>query len=195
MQIKLHDPFVIETGIKGDYDFFAPYMDQMEWTDTNKLYAEHGEYQDTMYERKMVHHYIKHINEYDMKLKKFVIKMFKEFGVPTKDWRADSFLTKAEGSMPMHVDGMSKAAFLLPLSENTGPVVCEHNNKNFELTVRDIEVIESALRAKAGRRGMAIAQGDVSTQLHAEMTEIQELLGRIHHQKIWYTPKEFVPGG
>jgi len=25
-------------------------------------------------------------------------------------------------------------------------------NKNFELTVRDIEVIEQALRAKAGRR-------------------------------------------
>jgi translation initiation factor IF-1 len=68
-------------------------------------------------------------------------------------------------------------------------------NKKFELTVRDIEVIESALRAKAGRRGMAIAEGDVSVQLHAEMTEIQELLGRIHHQKVWYTPKEFVPGG
>ena len=68
-------------------------------------------------------------------------------------------------------------------------------NKLFELTIRDIEVIESALRAKAGRRGLAIAQGNVSTQLHEEMTEIQELLGRIHHQKVWYSPKEFVPGG
>lgn len=68
-------------------------------------------------------------------------------------------------------------------------------NKNFELTVRDIEVIESALKAKAGRRGLAIASGTVSTQLHAEMLEIQELLGRIHNQKNWYTPKEFVPGG
>ena len=45
-------------------------------------------------------------------------------------------------------------------------------NKNFELTIRDIEVIESALRAKAGRRGMAIAQGDVSTQLHNEMLSL-----------------------
>ena len=27
-------------------------------------------------------------------------------------------------------------------------------NKKFELSVRDIEVIEQALRAKAGRRGM-----------------------------------------
>ena len=68
-------------------------------------------------------------------------------------------------------------------------------NKHFELTIRDIEVIESALRAKAGRRGMAIAQGDVSTQLHAEMTEIQEVLGRIHNQKNWYTAKGKFQGG
>ena len=68
-------------------------------------------------------------------------------------------------------------------------------NKNFELNIRDIEVIESALRAKAGRRGMAIAQGNVSEKLKEEMHEIQELLGRIHHQKVWYSPKEFVPGG
>ena len=68
-------------------------------------------------------------------------------------------------------------------------------NKNFELSVRDIEVIESALRAKAGRRGLAIAQGDVSEKLREEMHEIQELLGRIHNQKNWYSPKGFTPGG
>ena len=68
-------------------------------------------------------------------------------------------------------------------------------NTNFELSVRDVEVIESALRAKAGRRGLAIAQGDVSAQLHEEMNEIQALLGKIHDQKVWYKPKGFVPGG
>jgi hypothetical protein len=68
-------------------------------------------------------------------------------------------------------------------------------NKNFELNIRDIEVIESALRAKAGRRGMAIAQGDVSEKLKEEMHEIQDLLGRLHDQKIWYRPKGFTPGG
>lgn len=62
-------------------------------------------------------------------------------------------------------------------------------NTNFKLTVRDIEVIESALRAKAGRRGLAIAQGEVSEQSRAEMHELQELLGRIHDQKVWYQPK------
>ncbi len=68
-------------------------------------------------------------------------------------------------------------------------------NNNFELTVRDIEVIESALRAKAGRRGLAIAEGDASTQLHEEMRELQQLLGKIHNQKVWYSPKEWTPGG
>ncbi len=68
-------------------------------------------------------------------------------------------------------------------------------NTEFKLTVRDIEVIESALRAKAVRRGLDIAQGDVSVQLHEEMTEIQQLLGRIHDQKVWYRPKDkFVSG-
>ena len=70
-------------------------------------------------------------------------------------------------------------------------------NTSFELSIRDIEVIESALRAKAGRRGLAIAQGDVSIQLHEEMKEIQTLLGKIHDQKVWYKPKDgrFQGGG
>ena len=70
-------------------------------------------------------------------------------------------------------------------------------NTQFKLTVRDIEVIESALRAKAGRRGMAIVQGETSPQLKEEMHELQELLGRIHNQKNWYKAKDdrFQSGG
>ena len=59
-------------------------------------------------------------------------------------------------------------------------------NTSFELSIRDIEVIEHALRAKAGRRGMAIAQGETSPQLREEMHEIQALLGKIHNQKNYY---------
>ncbi len=62
--------------------------------------------------------------------------------------------------------------------------------KKFDLGIRDIEIIEQALRAKAGRRGLAIAQGETSDKLKEEMMEIQELLGRIHQQKNWYRPKE-----
>lgn len=68
-------------------------------------------------------------------------------------------------------------------------------NNNFELSIRDIEVIESALRAKAGRRGLAIAQGAASDETRAEMHEIQELLGRIHNQKNWYRPSDKWVGG
>ncbi len=59
-------------------------------------------------------------------------------------------------------------------------------NTLFKLSVRDIEIIEHALRAKAGRRGLAIAQGETSPQLREEMNEIQEVLGKIHHQKNHY---------
>ena len=66
----------------------------------------------------------------------------------------------------------------------------------FNLTIRDIEIIEQALRAKAGRRGLSIANGETSDKLKEEMHEIQNLLGRLHDQKVWYTPKDkFVPGG
>ena len=63
-------------------------------------------------------------------------------------------------------------------------------NTSFYLNVRDTEIIEQALRAKAGRRGLAIAQGETSDKLREEMHEIQDLLGRIHEQKTWYRPQK-----
>ena len=59
-------------------------------------------------------------------------------------------------------------------------------NTTFKLSIRDIEIIEEALRAKAGRRGMAIAQGETSPRLKEEMMEIQAGLGRIYDQKNFY---------
>ena len=68
-------------------------------------------------------------------------------------------------------------------------------NHQFNLSVKDIDIIERALTAKAGRRGMRIMQGEDSEQLKQEMRDIQNLLGRLHEQKIWYKPKDkFVPG-
>ena len=60
-------------------------------------------------------------------------------------------------------------------------------NTTFKLSIRDVEIIEQALRNKAGRRGLAIAQRDTSPELKAEMYEIQEVLGRIHEQKNFIT--------
>ena len=80
---------------------------------------------------------------------------------------------------------------LLPLlraiiQQRESSTVSNKPNHQFTLTIRDVEIIEQALRAKAGRRGMSIATGETSPQLREEMTEIQELLGRIHNQKNHY---------
>jgi hypothetical protein len=64
-------------------------------------------------------------------------------------------------------------------------------NTKFDLSVNDIEIIERALRAKAGRRGMKILKGEGDfVTLKYEADEILDLLGRLHQQKIWYRPKE-----
>tara|TARA_B100000902_G_C26939278_1_gene730193 strand:+ start:297 stop:518 length:222 start_codon:yes stop_codon:yes gene_type:complete len=63
-------------------------------------------------------------------------------------------------------------------------------NSKFELGITDIEIIEEALRAKAGRRGMKILKGEGDVKrLKEETQQIQELLGRLHDQKHWYRPK------
>jgi hypothetical protein len=143
--MKLIKPFVIKTDIYGDRSFFEPYMNQMEWTDTNKLYSEHEEYEDTMYGRKMVHHYIKHIEQYDMGLKKYIMRLFKQLGINTKDFRCDFFLTKAGGSMPMHIDGMSKIAILIPLSKNTGALVCEDKTDKLHLVYQTLTILNTQI--------------------------------------------------
>lgn len=50
-------------------------------------------------------------------------------------------------------------------------------NKNFTLDVKDIEIIENALRAQPASK------------------EIQEVLAKLYHQKVWYRPKEGYIGG
>lgn len=58
-------------------------------------------------------------------------------------------------------------------------------NRKFDLDPQDIDLIETALRQAAG------TQPD-----QAKGREIQELLGKIHNQKIFYRPvnKTYVSG-
>jgi len=69
-------------------------------------------------------------------------------------------------------------------------------NTSFELSIRDIEIIERALSAKAGRRGWRLMKGEDNDQLKEEIKEIQDLLGRLHQQKVWYrdNKKVYVSG-
>jgi len=73
-------------------------------------------------------------------------------------------------------------------------------NDKFKLTVRDIELIERALQGKISRRGISVALDPDSVyapELQAEVDEMRDLLGRVHNQKVWYTPKDgrFQGGG
>jgi hypothetical protein len=45
----------------------------------------------------------------------------------------------------MHVDGMSKVAFLLPLSENTGPLVCEDGKDSLSLIYQNLTILNTQI--------------------------------------------------
>ena len=65
-------------------------------------------------------------------------------------------------------------------------------NYNFELSVKDISIIETALKNKIGRRSQRIIEGEDPEMLQQEMKEINELLGRLYNQKNFYRPKNTV---
>jgi len=65
-------------------------------------------------------------------------------------------------------------------------------NTKFELSVKDIKIIEEALNNKVSRRSQRILEGEDPEILQTEAAEIRDLLGRIHNQKNWYRPQQGV---
>lgn len=66
-------------------------------------------------------------------------------------------------------------------------------NRNFELTLSDIDLIEAALNVvtrdlSLGREGARALLPKVEGDDH--VTQINELLGRLHNQKIFYRPSD-----
>lgn len=79
-------------------------------------------------------------------------------------------------------------------------------NTQFELTVRDVELIEDALHKQMRKLNVRRETAIESTikpawelesvrEIDAELKEIHQLLGRLHNQKNWYRPKENYVGG
>jgi hypothetical protein len=67
-------------------------------------------------------------------------------------------------------------------------------NRQFDLTVKDLELIESALRtAKRALNEARLQEGD---KVEGTVKDIHELLGRLHNQKTFYRPsaKVYVSG-
>jgi len=63
-------------------------------------------------------------------------------------------------------------------------------NTKFELSVKDMKIIETALQNKLNRRAERMMQGEDPEILQTEAREIRELLGRLHNQKNWYRPSK-----
>ena len=70
-------------------------------------------------------------------------------------------------------------------------------NKTFELTIHDVDLIEEALRARSRelckmRRALSDenpADMESVRVIEADQRENEELLGRLHNQKVFYRPK------
>ena len=73
-------------------------------------------------------------------------------------------------------------------------------NTEFNLGLRDIDLIEDAINLVIARRSSAmsaLAEGtlenttDMSAyrEIRHEVAELRELLGRLHNQKNWYRPQ------
>ena len=76
-------------------------------------------------------------------------------------------------------------------------------NTKFELTVRDVEIIELALQQQMRKLNVRRETSIQSTikpewelesvrEIDAELKEIHQLLGRLHNQKNFYRPKDTI---
>lgn len=62
-------------------------------------------------------------------------------------------------------------------------------NKTFELSVEDVDLIETALRqTKSELAGQLVEQENMD--FDDSMRLIHDLLGRLHNQKVFYRPQQ-----
>ncbi len=68
------------------------------------------------------------------------------------------------------------------------------HNTQFDLTIRDMELIEAALQShkkelSLERLNLLAADDDVSA-LDAALVDLHDLMGRLHNQKVFYRPND-----
>ena len=79
-------------------------------------------------------------------------------------------------------------------------------NRDFELDIDDIELIEYALGnqlLRLSENRLALVQSTIKPEheissvqeIDEKIKQINNLLGRLHNQKIWYRPKGTYVGG
>lgn len=74
----------------------------------------------------------------------------------------------------------------------------------FDLGLDDLEMIEEALRSQANQLSLEkLSQQDAVEQASSanpyqpdpKLMAIHSVLGKLHNQKIWYSPQQYVPRG
>lgn len=74
-------------------------------------------------------------------------------------------------------------------------------NENFNISVRDLEIIENSLKKEISRllnlrktyiESTITPEGEITRvkEIDCEIKEINDLLGKFHNQKEWYRPKD-----
>ncbi len=61
-------------------------------------------------------------------------------------------------------------------------------NKQFELTIKDVDLIERAVRHQISclAHSEASVQTEESIANHNKIIELMDVMGTLHNQKIWY---------
>lgn len=77
--------------------------------------------------------------------------------------------------------------------------------KAFELSLKDIRIIEDALHRRVTELASSLGfgadsdapqvSGEEAQAIKKELADTRKVLGHIHNQKIWYEPEDFVPRG
>ncbi len=62
-------------------------------------------------------------------------------------------------------------------------------NTKFDLTVDDLEVIETALRIQKNSLAGELASDAGNESVKGELMDIHDLLGRLHNQKEFFRPR------
>ncbi|EAQ25360.1 hypothetical protein ROS217_04680 [Roseovarius sp. 217] len=82
---------------------------------------------------------------------------------------------------------MGRAIFVR--QKKRGLYMSSYNSK-FELSVEDMDLIETALRqTKADLSGRSYALVDGFEHPEEALRKVDELLGRLHNQKVFYRPR------
>ena len=85
-----------------------------------------------------------------------------------------------------------------PIGNTNGEQMVPRFNKNFELSIPDVDLIEEALRARGRELSKMRLAFSEENPAHLESIRVieedqrqtEELLGRLHDQKIFYRPEK-----